>query len=172
MRQPAAKTAGELVAVVARPDLWRERLDGLVRIMTKDGARPLEGPLASYYEKVVPIMHRSDPLGVMNLIRRVTFWWRGRSGPMVRTPVNRGDLRIEAHVQAALVAQTLMLSLSAHGYDSCPMGGFDAKRVKAALGLPRRAEVTMMLSAGRRKPEGLYGPRIRLAEDVLVKEHA
>ena len=73
--------AGELVAVVARPDLWRDRLDGLVRIMTRDGTKPLEGPLAAYYEKVVPIMHRSDPFGVMNLVRRVTFWWRGRSGP-------------------------------------------------------------------------------------------
>jgi nitroreductase len=89
---------------------------------------------------------------------------------MVRTPIDRGDHRVWAHVQAALAAQTLMLSLSAHGYDSCPMGGFDAVRVKALLRLPRKAEIAMVISAGRRRPEGLYGPRIRLPEADLIKE--
>lgn len=170
MRQPAASTAGELVVVAARPDLWRTNLRKLTDIMTKGGTRPLEGPLAEYYEKVVPLMHRTDPVGAMNLLRRVIFWWKGRSAPMVRTPVNRGDHRIRAQVQAALVAQTLMLSLSAHGYDSCPMGGIDEKRIWALLDLPRGAEVVMVISAGRRKPEGLYGPRVRFPEADLVHE--
>ncbi len=63
-----------------------------------------------------------------------------------------------------------MLSLTAHGYDTCPMGGFDAVRVKKILNLPDKAEVAMVISAGTRKPEGLYGPQIRLLDEDLIKE--
>ncbi|HPF13689.1 MAG TPA: nitroreductase family protein [Planctomycetota bacterium] len=170
MGQPAATTSGALVVVVARGDRWREHLDQLIAIMTQGGSEPLPKAVATYYQKLLPMVMRTDPFGVWNLIRRGLFWFKGLKEPMVRTPVSRADHRIWAHIQASLAAQTLMLSLSAHGYDSCPMGGFDEKRIKRLLGLPRGAEVTVVVSAGRRKPEGVYGPRIRLAEGELIKQ--
>ena len=113
---------------------------------------------------------RDDKLGFNNLIRRFLYWYRGRQEPTIRTPVNRGDHRIYAHIQSTLAAQTLMLSLTAHGYDSCPIGGMDKLRIRKSLDLPRQAEVSMIIAAGRGKPEGLYGPRVRLPEDDLIKE--
>ena len=88
----------------------------------------------------------------------------------MRTPVNRGDHRIYAHIQSSLTAQTLLLSLAAHGYESCPMGGMDKNRIEELLDLPAKAEVTMVIAAGVGKPEGLYGPRVRLPDEDLIKE--
>jgi nitroreductase len=167
--QPAATTAGDLIVIAARHDLWNQNLKKLMTIMTA-GGKELAPPVKKYYLKQIPMLYRKDPIGLMNLARRAIFTSMGFKKPMVRTPVNDGDHRIFGHVQAALVAQTLMLAISAHGYDSCPMGGFDEKRVKDLLGLPRSAEINMVVSAGTRKPEGLYGPRIRLDLGDLIKE--
>ena len=168
--QPAATTAGELVVVVARGDLWKINLAKLVDIMTHRGKKPLPEPLDDYYNRIIPLLMRDDKLGFNNLIRRFLYWYRGRQEPTIRTPVNRGDHRIYAHIQSTLAAQTLMLSLTAHGYDSCPIGGMDKLRIRKSLDLPRQAEVSMIIAAGRGKPEGLYGPRVRLPEDDLIKE--
>ncbi len=168
--QPAATTAGDLVVVVARGDLWKVNLDKLVAKMTTAGAGPLPAALDEYYNIITPRILQTDPFGIYNLVRRVYYWFSGRNQPSLRTPVNRGDHRVYANIQAALAAETLLLSLAAHGYESCPMGGIDALRIRQLLDLPSTAEITMVIGAGRGKPEGLYGPRLRLSEEDLIKE--
>lgn len=170
LSQPAAMTAAELVVVVARGDLWKIHLEVLTNIMTRGGTKPLPGPLNDYYTRIVPMIMRTDPLGINNLIRRCMYWYKARQEPFMRTPINRADHRIYAHIQATLAAQTLMLSLAAHGYDSCPIGGMDKIRIATLLNLPPKAEVTMVIAAGRGKTEGIYGPRIRLPDRELIKE--
>jgi nitroreductase len=167
--QPAATTAGELIVVAARSDLWQENLKKLLSIMTA-GDRKLPASVEFYYGKLIPKLMQRGPFGLFDRIRGLSFFLTGLRKPTVRTPVSSADHRIFGHTQAALAAQTLMLSLTAHGYDTCPMGGFDAVRVKNALKLPARAEITMVISAGTRKPEGLYGPQIRLFDEDLIKE--
>lgn len=167
--QPAATTAGELVVMVARHDLWRHNLKELLQQMTQ-GGQTLPPSVKFYYEKLIPKVMITDPLGLFNIGRRLFYTLNGLRGPTVRTPVNSGDHRVFGHTQAALAAQTLMLSFTAHGYDSCPMGGMDAYRIRDILGLPRGAEVAMVISAGIRKPEGLYGPRYRLPLSQLIHE--
>ena len=167
--QPAAATAGELVVVVSRWDLWDRNRQLLINKMQQNG-KPLPAPVANYYQKLIPNVMRRDPFGACNLVRRFTFGALGLTRPMVRTPASDADFRVFGQIQASFVAQTLMLSLTAHGYDCCPMGGFDAVRVKRIIALPRHAEVSMVISAGTRKPEGLYGPRYRLDFDRLVHE--
>lgn len=168
--QPAATTAGEFVVVVSRVDRWRENLEKLIGIMIQNGENELPEPIRDYYMKTVPMLMRNDAFGINNLIRRAVYWYKGHSEPMVRTPVNQGDHRIYGHVQAALAAQTLMLSLAAHGYESCPLGGIDQRAISKLLGLPPKAEVSMVIAAGTGKPEGLFSPRVRLAYADLVKE--
>ncbi len=167
--QPAATTAGELVVVVARRDLWDVNRKKLLNLMTDNGKQSLPKAADQYYNKLITKIMKNDSLGLFNLMRRIGFMLIGFQQAIVRSPVSEADHRIWAHVQAALVAQTLMLSFAAHGYDSCPMGGFDEKRIKKSLKLPRQAEVNMVISAGLRKPEGLYGPRLRLSEADLIK---
>lgn len=169
LAQPAAKTAGELVVIVSRPDKAEKNRKMLLQIMTKDGKK-LPESVKYYYEKLIPFAMKTDALGVWNLIRRALFFFMGLKRATVRSPVSAADHRIYGHTQAALTAQTLMLSFAAHGYDTCPIGGMDSVRIHKILALPNGAEVAMVVSAGTRKPEGLYGERIRLPDSELIKE--
>ena len=47
--------------------------------------------------------------------------------------VSSGDVRVITHKSAALAAQSFMISMGAIGYDTCPMEGFDSKRIKKQL---------------------------------------
>ena len=168
--QPAATTAGELVVVMARRDQWKTNLDKVWELMTQGGKITFPEPVDDYYHKIKPRLRQTDSLGLGNLVRRILFWFRGLREPTVRSPVNTGDHRVWAHTQSSLAAMTFMLSLTAHGFDSCAIGGLDKLRIRRLLGLANQAEVTMVIAAGTRRPEGLYGPRVRLPYDDLIKE--
>lgn len=168
--QPAATTAGELIVIVSRVDLWQSRLETMTDIMTDNGRKPFKGPVREYYEDIVPMLMTTDRWGFHNLKRRLMFWYKSRSEPTVNDPVKRGDHRVYGHVQASLAAENLMLSLAAHGYESCPMGGIDKRGIGKLLGLPATAEVIMVIGAGTGLPEGLLSPRARLPFGDLIKE--
>ena len=63
-----------------------------------------------------------------------------------------------------------MLSIAAEGFESCPMEGFDEKRVKQALNLPCGAEINMIIAVGKGTPEGVWGPRFRIPYEEVVFE--
>ena len=63
-----------------------------------------------------------------------------------------------------------MLSIAAADFDTCPMEGFDSKRMKKILNLPSKAEVNMIISCGKRLPEGVYGERFRIPIEQVVFE--
>lgn len=168
--QPAATTAGDLIVIVSRVDQWQSHLRKLTDIMTDNGKTPLKDPVRDYYENIIPMLMKTDRVGFNNLIRRFMLWYKNRREPMVNGPVRRADHRVYGYVQASLAAENLMLSIAAHGYDSCPMGGIDQRAIAKLLGIPSTAEVTMVIGAGAGKPEGLFGERVRLPYHALVKE--
>jgi nitroreductase len=61
-----------------------------------------------------------------------------------------------------------MLSIAAEGFHSCPMEGFDEKRVKRALKLPLGAEINMIISVGLGTEAGIWGERNRVPYDEVV----
>jgi nitroreductase len=63
-----------------------------------------------------------------------------------------------------------MLSIASAGFHTCPMEGFDEKRVKKILGLPRGAEINMIISVGKGTEKGIWGPRFRVPYDEVVKK--
>ena len=168
--QPAATTAGDLIVIVSRVDQWQSHLKKLSDIMTDDGKKPLKGPVHDYYENIVPMLMRTDRWGFHNLKRRIMFWLKSRSEPTVNGPVTRADHRVYGHIQASLAAENLMLSIAAHGYESCPMGGIDRRGIRKLLGIPSTAEVTMVIGAGTGTPQGLFSAQVRLPFSDLAKE--
>ncbi|MCK0142820.1 nitroreductase family protein [Aliiroseovarius sp. F20344] len=168
--QPGVETAGDIVVVVSRVDDWEAHLKKLVGIMTNNGQRPLKGPILDYYENIVPMLMKTDRWGFNNIKRRMMFWIRGRTQPTPNGPVRRADHRIYGHIQASLAAENLMLSIAAHGYESCPIGGIDSRGIGTLLGLPPMAEVTLVIGVGTGMPEGLFSPRTRFPFSDLVKE--
>jgi len=77
--------------------------------------------------------------------------------------------RDEAMRSCGIVAQTLMLSAKAMGYDSCPMVGFDTEAVANLIALPEQHVVVMMLAIGKAdQPAQPRGGQLDMSE-VLVE---
>ncbi len=75
------------------------------------------------------------------------------------------------HKSCALAAQNFMLAIGAQGYDTCPMEGFDPILARKALGLPKGAELNMIVAVGKGTPEGIHGERKRLPYNDTVIIH-
>lgn len=173
--QNAAKTAQELVVFVVRKDLWRKRAKAnLDYIDTLYPKRPGSEPSSrekfakNYYSKLIPFTY-ADFLGIFGWLKYLMILVVGLFKPMYREVRNK-DMRIVAHKTAGLAAQNFMISMAGIGYDTCPMEGSDTWRVKRLLGLPRSAEINMIVSCGIRKPEGVYGERFRIPFEEVYKE--
>jgi hypothetical protein len=120
-----------------------------------------------YYQKLMPLLYNNDGLGIRGLFKKIYVTLKGISNPIVRE-VTGADIRVVVHKSAALAAQTFMLSMVAEGHDTCPMEGFDSKRMKKILNLPSKAEVNMIISCGKRLPEGVYGERFRIPLEEVI----
>ncbi|WP_311329734.1 nitroreductase family protein, partial [Capnocytophaga sputigena] len=66
-------------------------------------------------------------------------------------------------------AQTFMLAMAEEGYDTCPLGGYDSRRIKKLLHLPYGAEVTMVVACGFREERGIWGERFRLPFEEVYR---
>jgi nitroreductase len=167
--QNAAKTAQQLVVVVTRKDLWKQRAKANLEFLNKAFDKPdLEERLVKrkkqatdYYSKLIPTLY-SDIFGILGFIKYWVFQVIGLFKPIYRQ-ARLSDMRIVAHKSAGLAAQNFMISMAAIGYDTCPMEGSDTLRVKKILGLPRGAEINMVIGCGMRdEKKGIYGPRFRI----------
>ena len=121
----------------------------------------------NYYKNLIPKLFGKYP--GWSLLKKLIAWWVGMSRPMVRE-VGETEVRISVHKSAALASMTFMLGMKAAGYDTCPMEGTDTWRIKKLLKLPRGAEITMIVSCGIRKPEGVYGERFRIPFEAIYRK--
>lgn len=168
--QNAARTSKQLVVFVTRKDLWKQRaawnynkikegINGEPNTAQKRGL--------DYYGKLMPLAYRSDIFGITTLIRSALCFFMGLRKPFMRFGGD-ADQRVTVHKSCALAAQTFMLSIAAEGFESCPMEGFDAIRVKRALGLPAGAEINMIIAVGKGTEPGIWGPRFRVPYNEVV----
>ena len=173
LNQSAAKSAQQLVVVVVRKDLWRKRakanIEFLKKIYDKEGLTDSElkrkKMAINYYGKLIPTIY-NDFFGILGFIKFIIFQIIGFFKPVYRQ-TRLSDMRIVAHKSAGLAAENFMISMSAIGYDTCPMEGSDTLRIKQILKLPRHGEINMVISCGIRELKGIYGPRFRIPFDEV-----
>ncbi|WP_373400767.1 nitroreductase family protein [Algoriphagus halophilus] len=168
MRQKAAVTARELVVVVTRRDLWKSRADAnynYIKTTVQNQSEKKQKQALSYYGNLIPKLYSRFP--GWTTIKKIIAWWVGLKRPMVRE-VSETDVRISVHKSAALASMTFMLGMKASGYDTCPMEGYDSKRVSKLLNLPKGSEICMIIGCGKGLPEGIYGKRFRLDSKNLI----
>ena len=163
--QPAASTAPELFVFVARPDLWRRNNAWTLAEFDRRGNMPERA--YQYFTKITKIAYTQGPFA---WVKRIWFPIRGLTQATPREPIGWADMRVWAHKSTALSAAHFMLAMRAEGFDTCPMEGMDSRRVKSLLGLPSRAEICMVVSAGRRTEKGVYGERFRFHRDTFYQE--
>lgn len=170
MGQKAAKTSRELVVVVARRDLWKSRAKAnyaYIEECYKDADPKKQKQALSYYGNLIPKLYSKYP--GWSLLKKGIAFAAGLGRPMVRE-VSETAVRISVHKSVALAAMTFMHAMTAHGYDTCPMEGFDSKRVKKLLNLPAPSEISMIIACGKGLPEGIYGERFRIPNMAIIHE--
>lgn len=173
--QNAAKTAQQMVIIVARKDLWRKRVQSNINhLKSLYGDKPesayskREKFALNYYQKIIPALY-ADFLGIFGKLKFIAFQIIGIFKPIYRE-ARQSDMRIVAHKSAGLAAQNFMISMAAINYDTCPMEGFDSLRIKKILHLPAAAEINMIIACGLREEQGVYGERFRIPfEEVYFK---
>ncbi len=168
MGQKAASTARELIVVVTRRELWKSRAKANYEYIKASYEGKPDKKLKQalgYYGKLIPKLYGKYP--GWSFLKKIIAFWVGMKRPMVRE-VGETEVRISVHKSAALASMTFMLAMKAAGYDTCPMEGFDSKRVKKLLNLPPAAEICMIIGCGKGLPEGIYGKRFRVPYSELV----
>ena len=175
LNQDAATTAKEMVVFVTRQDLHRKREKQMMELETQNVLKnsPKEKHekrikrWEMYYGKVMPLMY-SKFFGIAGLFRKIVVNIIGIFRPIVYQ-VSENDARVVVHKTCALAAQTFMLAMANEGYDTCPMEGFDSRRVKKILHLPYGAEINMIISCGIRMEKGVWGDRMRVPFEEVYK---
>lgn len=166
--QPAAATAAELIVCVARPDKWRVHSKQMLETFK---SLPVETPKSAllYYSKLVPFVYTVGFFSMLAPLKWLFATVVGLFKVVPREPISKSDVKAWAIKSCALGCENLMLAFRAHGYDTCPMEGYDSCKVKKLVGLGRGAKVVMIVGAGRRADGGLYGPRIRFHRSQFLK---
>ena len=77
--------------------------------------------------------------------------------------------REEAIRNASFAAMQLMLAAKAKGYDTCPMGGFDAAALVQELNIPSRFIPVLMITLGKAAAPAHPSGRFPLSQ-LVVKE--
>ena len=121
-------------------------------------------------DKISRFSYMNDGLGILGVYRRFLSFAIGLFRPIYRAE-GHAQQRITVHKSAALAAENFMLSMASEEFHTCPMEGFDGVRVKRILGLPRRAEINMVIGCGKGQDDGFWGPRRRLPKDEVIKVH-
>ncbi len=174
--QSAAKTAKQLVVVVARKDLWRKRAKANIAFVEKSYEKEnlseqelrRKKMTKDYYGKLIPIIY-TDFFGILGFIKYFIFQIIGIFKPTYRQ-TRLSDMRIVTQKSAGLAAENFMISMAAIGYDTCPMEGSDTLRVKRILNLPRGAEINLAIACGIGDDKGIYGQRFRVPFDEVYFE--
>jgi nitroreductase len=89
-------------------------------------------------------------------------------------PFYTGDEQLqrdEAMRSAGILLQTMMLSAKAMGYDSCPMVGFDFKKVAELVHLPKDFALAAMLVIGKATQPAWPKPGFIPQSEMIVENH-
>lgn len=163
--QNAATTANVLIPIIARTNTWKKNSLRNIEYWPEETMPKI---VKTYYSKVAPIHYNQGPLGALGLAKKAAGLIAGLKRAVPRGPYSIAEMKAWAVKSTALAAENMMLGFRAHGFDTCPMEGFDERRVRKLLKLPDDAIVTMILGVGRRAPNGIYHRRYRFPREEFV----
>jgi nitroreductase len=170
--QRSVETASEIVVFVARPDKYKKsikfNLETLEHTDNFESERS-KNRRRTYYGKLMPLFYAPDRFFILSLLKKVFVFFVGMKRPIVRE-VSRINKKVTIHKSVALAAQTFMLAIKAQGYDTCPIEGFDSRRIKKQLNLPCKAEINMVVTVGKGTHEGVFYMQRRYPYQEVVFE--
>lgn len=150
------------VVFVGDATVVESNFERVVELEREAGA--MDSGYEAYLRRVLPVWFgppRWRPLRAWTAVRQAIA---RRRGPAPDLPVL--ELRTWLAKQVMLAAMNFMLAAEAAGLATTPMEGFDERRVKAALDIPRRHVVPVVIPVGFSPDRDLPKSRLPLAESL------
>jgi len=149
--QKPAETASALVVAVADLGSLSATAQGQLQWMRRSNFT--EEKIRDYQlkAKIGRILFMPGPFGIFAAIKRALFQLLNLRKVIGMPPLSRPDLFKWATKSASLACQNLMIAAEALGINTCPMEGFDGRRLSQYLGLSaRRHEIVMVIAIGKK----------------------
>jgi nitroreductase len=169
LEQVPAETASALVVVVADIGSMPATTQGQLEWMR--GSDFAASKIRDYERtaKIGRILFMPGPFGIFAAVKRALFWllnlWQTSGMP----PLSRQDLFKWATKSTSLACQNLMLAAEALGFNTCPMEGFDRRRLSHYLGLSaQHHEIVMVIAIGKKSDSYVELPQWRRPLDATV----
>ena len=160
--QKPAETASALVVAVADIGSGPATTQGQLEWMrasnfTEEKIRDYERTA-----KIGRILFMPGPFGIFAAVKWLLFWLLQLCRTSGMPPLFRRDLLKWAMKSTSLACQNLMIAAEALGVNTCPMEGFDGRRLSRYLGLSRRYhDIVMVIAVGKRSHAFVQPPQWR-----------
>jgi|SRR6516225_2814436 nitroreductase len=149
--QMPAETASALVVAVAdigsMPATTRDQLEWMRR------SNFAEGKIRDYERtaKIGRLLFLPGPFGMFAAAKRAVFWLLNLCQTGGMPPLSRQDWFKWATKSASLACENLMIAAEVLGVNTCPMEGFDGRRLSQYLGLSsQHHEIVMVIAIGKK----------------------
>ena len=168
--QSPAATASALIVAVADIGSWKSTSESELAWMRSAGFSPKK--IAEYEQraKFGKWFFVQGWFGVFGLVKwtilRVVHLWK----TMGTLPVARQGMFKWATKSASLACQNLMIAAEALGLNTCPMEGFDGRRLGKLLGLSgKNHEIVMVIAIGKKSARHVDQPQWRRPLEETVR---
>jgi nitroreductase len=170
MGQSPAATASALIVAVADLDSWRATTNKHLAWMRVAG---IDAEKLAYYEKRAKFakwFFLQGWFGVFGYMKafllRIVNSWK----IIGALPVGKRGMFHWATKSAALACQNLMIAAEALGLNTCPMEGFDGRRLCKFLELnSRKQEIIMVIAIGKKSVRHVDQPQWRRPIEDTVR---
>jgi nitroreductase len=162
MGQSPAETASALVVVVADIGSMTATTRGQLEWMRASNFS--EEKIRDYERtaKIGRILFMRGPFGIFAAFKSAIFRLLNLWMTMGMPPLFRRDIFKWATKSTSLACQNLMIAAEALGVNTCPMEGFDGRRLSRYLGLSRRYhEIVMVIAIGKKSHDYVQPPQWR-----------
>ena len=167
--QKPAETASALVVAVADLGSLSSTSQGQLEWMRRSHFS--DEKLRDYERKakIGRILFMPGPFGIFAAIKRAIFRLLHLRMVIGMPPLSRQDLFKWATKSTSLACQNLMIAAEALGMNTCPMEGFDGRRLGNYLGLSARYhEIVMVIAIGKKSQAYHEPPQWRRPLDATV----
>lgn len=164
LNQAAARTAQHLIVVTANAKLWKRSQAELIAWTKRENAPKV---VEEYYSKLIPLTY-STGFGVLSAVKKFLGSVAGLFTPFMRRPATLKDLYEVSIKSSALACENFALAITAQGFDTCMMEGFDEVRVMDLLDLSNDYRVVMVIAVGKTSERGTWGKPFRLPHETVI----
>ena len=167
--QKPAETASALLVAVADLGSLSATAQGQLEWMRRSNFTPEKIRDYERRAKIGRILFMPGPFGMFAAIKRALFRLLNLRMVIGMPPLSRQDLFKWATKSTSLACQNLMIAAEALGMNTCPMEGFDGRRLLQYLGLSAwHHEIVMVIAIGKRSCAHNDLPQWRRPLDATV----